>query len=565
MKRRKRVKGKRPGPTRFGGDDRAAHDDKPAFGQLGEALMAAISRVIDRKRAIPSKSAAIPASSKGNTIGTRGTKPLPPVSRQSASPTPKQVSRAQSRTPEQRSPRATPEVTRSAFFARLHSLLRYATEGALAEDSRLKPARAETDEITSRMAVNPATWQPRDPKAPPVELQIGLDFGTSSTKIVIGMPYHPGAPAFAIPVPPFARADNHPHLWAERLWLREDTEFSLLPSDGATLIRHLKRSLMLSVDAPGDESGIAPEEAACAFLALQIRQAKGWMLTARRHVLREGRLQWHVNFGFPAASLNVADLAERYRRICAAALLLNAERDPVTRARVRQRLADIANDPSRWLATFNAALAPEIAAAVAGFAHSARLDSGLFAMVDVGGGTVDCCTFNLFRADDGSLRCPIFEANVETLGVESWNLCAGDTSLERPFRRFLDQLPREAIWNTKTKRYTSSDRWQVGLPIFLVGGGSQSAVHRTAVVALDGWLRGRQTGCAGTVLRELDVPENLDHECDDPAAVQRLCVAVGLGRPFHEIPEKQLPHEIKDMGDVHRIEIGDRYVGPELL
>jgi len=57
-----------------------------------------------------------------------------------------------------------------------------------------------------------------------------------------------------------------------------------------------------------------------------------------------------------------------------------------------------------------------------------RLEDGLFALVNVGGGTTDIGAFNLFRTS-GARRMPIFNASVEMLGAEPARLCDDDPAL----------------------------------------------------------------------------------------------------------------------------------------
>ena len=48
---------------------------------------------------------------------------------------------------------------------------------------------------------------------------IGLDFGTSTTKVIVRFPYEPGIPTIAIPAPPHCRSMAHPYLWQTVLWM----------------------------------------------------------------------------------------------------------------------------------------------------------------------------------------------------------------------------------------------------------------------------------------------------------------------------------------------------------
>lgn len=402
-----------------------------------------------------------------------------------------------------------------------------------------------------------------------VEIVLGIDFGTTSTKIVARSPYVPGARAVAVPALPFARAEKHAYLWASRLWLPRNGKFSLFPMHRAALVCAIKTNLMVSgstggpsLDAGGGVTATA-DEVATAFLALQILHAKGWLATKGKKLLGKGKPQFSYNLGFPAASLNRSELRACYETCAVAAVELAATTPDVTLEKVRTALAAARIDTSASLERLRVQLHPEIAAAVAGFAKSMRREDGLYAMVDVGGGTVDCCSFNLFSRGDGTVRCPVFLASVERLGVETWKLCEGNVDGEGDFRYLLDTLQRAVIWKTKTSRYTTSPRWITGLPLFLIGGGALSGPHRKSAEELDGWLRKYGRKESGVRIETLPVPENLAHpECAEEQ-VQRLGVAIGLSWPAVDIPEVELPFQIPDDRRMAVKPIEDQYVGKD--
>jgi hypothetical protein len=62
---------------------------------------------------------------------------------------------------------------------------------------------------------------------------IGLDFGTSATKVIVRFPYEPGVPTIAIPAPVHCRSMHHPYLWQTVLWIDELGEFKPWPEQDA--------------------------------------------------------------------------------------------------------------------------------------------------------------------------------------------------------------------------------------------------------------------------------------------------------------------------------------------
>jgi hypothetical protein len=101
-----------------------------------------------------------------------------------------------------------------------------------------------------------------------------------------------------------------------------------------------------------------------------------------------------------------------------------------------------------------------------------------------------------------------------------------------------------------------ANRWQHGLPVFLIGGGSLSQIHKDTALGLDFWLK--QNGQGGARVLALPSPEGLLYECDRQS-LHRLSVAVGLSLPFVDIPKVLLPRVIEDQLSPQRI-IDDRYI-----
>jgi len=381
----------------------------------------------------------------------------------------------------------------------------------------------------------------------PTEIVLGIDFGTTATKRVGRLPYRAGAPAFAIPVPELAQAEGQAYLWASKLWRSKNGLFSLFPLEDGEICTEIKASLLLLPHLEVQRQAYS-EENATAFLALQLKQSTDWLNQELAAVFRSGYQVWSYNFGFPAASLDKKGLRISYERCVAAALFLLGQKDDITISAVQAALSEIASRARVYLESSRAALVPEIAAAVAGFAMSNQHEDGLYAIVDVGGSTTDCCTFNLFHDRLGQMRCPIFEADVQLLGIEPWRRCKNDDERES-FKFKLDCMLQGTIWKTKKRRHPTSARWDTGLPLFLIGGGSRSEMHSEHVRRLSSWLR-RNSGQKGNVLfMPLRLTGNFDHKLCPGEEVHRLAVAHGLSLPVVDIPEIDLPGAIDDFAD----------------
>jgi hypothetical protein len=388
-----------------------------------------------------------------------------------------------------------------------------------------------------------------------IEIVLGIDFGTTSTKVVARRSYFSGSPAVAMPAPVLARPEPNPHLWASRLWRTADGRLTLTPERGAGPICAIKTRLLES------EAHDAMAHAA-AFLGQIIAHARGWLIEERSDFVGPRSPYWRHHFGFPAASLDDDALADRYRKVASAAVRL-AEMGRAPTETEAHDAVDAAMPCAATLARAGVLLFPEVAGATAAFATSREFSGNLNAMVDIGGGTVDVCTFNLHSPAEGERIQPIFRAAVDLLGVEPSRLCEGDHGASDDFGRCLDVHLRRVIWETKQHHAALSDCWRQGLPVLVVGGGVLSPRHDLCVRNLDGWLRNRQQACPGGVrIIRAPSPESFQHDAGSHGA-HRLSVALGLSLPETEIPEVR--QRIPPVLFATPTDIAGRYIGPEQM
>ena len=152
-------------------------------------------------------------------------------------------------------------------------------------------------------------------------LIVGLDFGTSSTKVIVRLPYEAGEPTIAIPAPVPCRSGDEPYLWQTVLWLQRDGAFLPWPEPGAEALSTLKQGLIQGRAAMAISTSGALEvtrtHAGVAYLAFVIRYVRGWLRVNRSDLFRGRRPVWFVNVGMPTASYDDPRLAKPYRRIAA--------------------------------------------------------------------------------------------------------------------------------------------------------------------------------------------------------------------------------------------------------
>lgn len=254
------------------------------------------------------------------------------------------------------------------------------------------------------------------------DLTIGLDFGTSSTKVVI-------RDAFASPgVFPVRLAgkgtDSEAYLLPSRVYKCGDV-YSL--SKTGTPVVDLKlRLLTCNVARP-----VTQFNDCCAFLALVIRQSRGWLFTEHRDAYARHELNWRVNLGIAARSYQEADKVDLFRRLAwaAANLACDSEASTITVDAVdkyRKLAWDViggagASSGSEWpIAVSEIDVVPEVSAQLHGFMLSANWDWGsrpIMMLVDVGAGTVDTALFHVRPQNKERGTLTFYASRVEPNGV----------------------------------------------------------------------------------------------------------------------------------------------------
>lgn len=385
-----------------------------------------------------------------------------------------------------------------------------------------------------------------------IEFVIGLDFGTSSTKVVVRTPYRPGQPANALPVPKSARAEGCSHLWQSAVWYDSTRRtFSAVPVKGSAKLGGLKAAF---IDNPGAmlHNDVSVQEACAAYLALVLRETVSW--TAKQRAFRGHSLQWSVNLGLPAATYDTPMLAPYLNLLHAAWNLANSGAE-VALKDVRRALDEEPTDDGVALQ-----VVPEVAAAVAGFARSQNRRNGLYVLADVGASTLDACCFRLSEPVEGIDHYTMLVADVQPLGVAATAAMLKRGRSEAEIETAVERVMRAVIWQTKRSRDPRAPEWRTTLPLFLCGGGAANNLHRHAMEALTPWLK-QHTEAEGVPINALEEPDSLSSNKDTEPG--RLVVAWGLSHPEIDIGDLVRPSEIEDIPKASYRDISDQFVGAE--
>lgn len=242
------------------------------------------------------------------------------------------------------------------------------------------------------------------------EIVLGLDFGTSSVKVVVGD--RALNKAFAVP---FRSASDIAHFLLPTRLYEAPEKYSL--SEGTTCHQDLKLSLIAH---PQDTQ---LQERVAAFLALVIQHVRGWLFTEHKDIYQNKRLFWRLAIGLPVAHHLDDDLYQTFQISAHMAWLVAANRviDAHSIAHAKERWATLKANPE--LASIDedveVTVVPEIAAQIYGFVNSSRFNRNapnIYLMVDVGAGSVDSSLFHV-KPSKGKWDFEFFTSVVEPHGV----------------------------------------------------------------------------------------------------------------------------------------------------
>lgn len=220
-------------------------------------------------------------------------------------------------------------------------------------------------------------------RKPEVDLVLGIDFGTSCSKVVIGDPGWLGR-SYAVPV-----GGDGPGL--ERFLRPTRTPV------GKATENNLKMRLMTDPGSEGLHHRVA------LYLAGIIRDSLRWFESEGPPRYRDRQAVWSLNLGFPDKQVGTGLLADTYRRIADLAARLASTDLPLTLTSIRSlRAPTVAETMRRAIPSERIHLYPEIAAQLAGYVNSPYRAQGSLLLIDVGAGTLDVSTIILHggRAED---------------------------------------------------------------------------------------------------------------------------------------------------------------------
>lgn len=256
-----------------------------------------------------------------------------------------------------------------------------------------------------------------------VQMIIGLDLGTATTKVVIGDPDN--RQFFAVP---FVSEPATVSDYLAPTAILQDAENNVIidSADSLGIRRDIKLNLMREENTKNTDAAVLHM---AGYIAQIVRYSLRWFISEHADQYRDTKLLWTLALGLPADSARQQALEQRFRLAAitgAQAAISDATR--INSADLGTLLDQVKSDRDRFykrkLGTGKGIIAvvPEIAAQVVGFYRSRRWDPNrpISFLMDIGAGTLDAAVFSLtdFDQDSGSeLSFNCFTCRVSELGV----------------------------------------------------------------------------------------------------------------------------------------------------
>jgi hypothetical protein len=326
----------------------------------------------------------------------------------------------------------------------------------------------------------------------PVDLVLGLDFGSGYSKAVI-------------------RDVEFGEAYAVHLGKQPTPYFVPTNPEGQPSIKLAYVEVILrGVSAPWD----APEGQTVRIrIGELIQSAQNWF--EREHGRRyQGRtIVWHVHLGVPAT---MEDFQTSPTNIAFTRVLELA-------------WSDIYSGNAEETRARNLLVYPELGAEITTYVQSTHYRADLHLLVDIGAGSVDIATFNLKNRE-----CAVIMVSaLSWSGVEVLERSEDDGAVLSAMQKDLFRV----LCETKTRRYPKSPMWQQPFRTFWCGGGNVLSEYKELIARLDHWFKGNWLYWQRFDVRQPIKPKDLVAPGFQDSDYHRLSVAHGLSYQVEEMAE----------------------------
>jgi hypothetical protein len=450
-----------------------------------------------------------------------------------------------------------------------------------------------------------------DKPGEPRDLVIGIDLGTSCSKVVLRDAAT--RDAFAVPFGKLAH-EGHPYLLPSLVRVARNGSLSL--TSGDFLADHVKLRLVRAPDGvvlrdTKRASEISGRELAAGYIALVLRLVREWFLDTHDARYRNVSLRWHLNLGMPSKDSDDEAQKREFEWVGTAAWLASVAAGELGVGSVKGAMKEartFLDAGRRWplvpeaqqdARLWEVCILPEVIAEVVGYAQSDLKRHGTHLLVDVGAATLDVATFILHEAE-GEDRYGILTTAVEYLGAYALHgkRCSAvakavedhiqkqiqsvdgiaplpeSDSYRVPVQSVIEAVDEQvknqclqAVFRVVDDTRKNRDpkpflRREFSLPVITCGGGSRMDLYSAAVRGVRKYL----ALIKGLDEIQLPFPKQLLADGLTRDEYHRLAVAYGLSFLSVEIGSITPAHAIEDIPPDHnRQNWSDSFIGKDLM
>jgi len=402
------------------------------------------------------------------------------------------------------------------------------------------------------------------------DLVIGLDLGTSCTKVVVQSPFRHKKWSQAIPLNENYR---EPYLIPTQLFYDAESGVTdIVDFSGAKRFQNLK---LRFIDKPNQSvCTLKDGHVACirdfsvAFIANILFKTREWIFENCSDKFRQFKLIWHLNMGIPSSNFRKQYFA-LYKAIALAGWNQSTSSKDITLQDASLCYEAGSQNGNDSIHPELVNIIPEVTAEVVNYARSESRNSGLHVIVDIGASTLDVAGFELYERS-GKDNYSLIETQVRRLGAyrchlarirEMKRLILQEYALDEEFsdpsyrvhQTLEEYLPQIELDTISERDFTfrklvrvctgkvikllhnESDplakAWETGLSIFLCGGGQYVDLYQSVLRDIEADWQRYNSKMRFRVTRLDQRPSNFHGE---GAEFHRLAVAYGLSFPKDE-------------------------------
>ena len=319
---------------------------------------------------------------------------------------------------------------------------------------------------------------------------------------------------------------------------------------------------------PGLSEDETIENLCAYYLSRVMTRAKVWIRQNKPELIINQKIEWSANVGVPVEYCD-SPAIKRFQKVLSLAWLLSNEpqTEQMTIENLRDRMKPLRATLEETAIDCHAV--PEIAAEVWSLLNSREVDEGFYVLFDVGDGTLDGSSFRYWN-DEGEKKIDFYFGKVNPLGVTAFSqrlaeelgiaetdvkntVCGNSTRYSDQFqtstaRKEIQRLVAKVVLEGSQRHREHGFTVMKGkttLDLLIGGGGGQTSFYTQAITSTHQDFQQNNAGIPEYVVRSLPTPKDLETNGISKHEFYRFAVAYGLSIPEGEQPELRLPKEME--------------------